>query len=178
MNKLEYIVIHCSDTPEGRDNTAADIVHWHTGPWPNRGWRRPGYSDVVELDGTLVKIWGYNNDGWVQGDEVTNGARGYNTRSRHICYIGGRDLAGQPKDTRTPEQFETLARYCIRAKLDHPEVEIVGHNDLNRAKACPSFDVKKWFARVWEDYKRRLDQGDFYSLEIPKTGEDIYVRRF
>lgn len=151
MKKLKYLVVHCSATPEGRGIKAETIKLWHTHPKPvGNGWRVPGYSDIIELDGTVVNIVDYNNDGWVQLDEVTNGARGYNSESRHICYVGGIDITGDPKDTRTFAQSISLQEYCMKLKIDNPDMEVIGHNDLNPNKACPSFNVKEWFKELWE----------------------------
>lgn len=170
---LQYLVLHCTATPEGRNIKADDVIAWHTAAPPvGFGWRRPGYSNIVELDGTLVNIRHYNNDGWVQADERTNGARGYNDISRHICYVGGLDKYGKPKDTRTAMQLETLEKYCIATRLGHPHVEIIGHHDLNPGKACPGFDVKKWFADVWEAYERNVGLGSIGNLD-PKTERRI-----
>ena len=49
-----------------------------------------------------------------------------------------------PKDTRTALQRSEMARYIREFHKRHPKVRIVGHRDLNRAKACPSFDVSAW----------------------------------
>lgn len=173
MKPLEYLVIHCSATPEGRNVKADDVVAWHTAAPPvGFGWQRPGYSNIVELDGTMVNLRAYNNDGWVQADERTNGVKGYNDVSRHICYIGGEDKYGKPKDTRTAQQIETLAQYCIITKLGNPDVKVIGHNDLNPAKACPAFDVKQWFSQVWEEYQRQVRLGNIGNLD-PKTERRI-----
>jgi N-acetylmuramoyl-L-alanine amidase len=31
-NKLNYLVLHCTATPEGRPVTKEDIIRWHTNP--------------------------------------------------------------------------------------------------------------------------------------------------
>ena len=49
MRHIKRIIIHCSDTPEGRDDTAADIDRWHRA----KGWDGIGYHYVVRLDGTI-----------------------------------------------------------------------------------------------------------------------------
>lgn len=120
------------------------------------GWRRRGYSRIWMLDGTEVQTAYYNNDGWVQDDEVTNGAAGYNRESRHVCYVGGTEKNNiyVAKDTRTQAQQKAMTSYCIKTKREHPHIEIIGHHDLNPGKACPSFDVKVWFKKIWSDYNR------------------------
>ncbi len=57
MGKLNYLVIHCTASPEGAALTKDDIIRMHTNPkhLGGRGWNRPGYSDIVYLDGELVK---------------------------------------------------------------------------------------------------------------------------
>ena len=59
-----------------------------------------------------------------------------------ICYEGGLDIRGQPADTRTLAQKETLQRLLERLKEDYPEARVVGHRDLPGVKkACPCFEV-------------------------------------
>ena len=146
--KLENLVIHCTATPEGREVKASDIRAWHTDPKPRgRGWAQVGYTELIELDGTIVQLVNNNNDNIVDGFEITNGATGYNSVSRHIVYAGGCDATMQPKDTRTPAQTEALKRFCLDFHAKHPSVKIIGHNDLAN-KACPSFDVAVWLNSI------------------------------
>ena len=55
---------------------------------------------------------------------------------------------GKPKDTRTWEQKAALAAYGTDFHHRFPQVRIVGHNELNPRKACPSFDVQKWLQSI------------------------------
>ncbi len=148
MAKLQYLVIHCTATPEGREVSAADIRRWHTSPLPaGRGWRQVGYTDLFHLDGSVERLVDNNEDANVDPWEVTNGAAGYNSISRHIVYAGGCDAGMKPKDTRTSAQREALKRYVLDFHAKHPNVRIVGHNQL-AAKACPSFDVPQWLESI------------------------------
>lgn len=149
MGKLKYLVIHCTATPEGREVTSDEICHWHTDPVSQggRGWRQVGYTDMIHLDGTVERLVDNNEDGNVDPWEITNGAAGYNGVSRHVVYVGGVDLNGTPKDTRTPEQWVALEAYVESFHERFPDVRIVGHNEL-AAKACPSFDVQEWLASM------------------------------
>lgn len=150
MAKLRYLVIHCTATPEGRAVSSSDIRHWHTDPVSKggRGWRQVGYTDMVHLDGRIERLVNNNEDANVDPWELTNGARGYNAVSRHVVYVGGVDKQGKPKDTRTLLQRSELARYVREFHRRHPDVKIVGHRDLDKGKACPSFDVKKWLKEI------------------------------
>lgn len=151
MKRLTLLVIHCTDTPEGREVSAADIRRWHTLPVSQggRGWKQVGYTDMFYLDGHRERLVDNNEDGWVDPWEVTNGAAGYNSVARHIVYVGGRSsIGGTPSDTRTPAQREAMAQYVTDFHRRFPDVRIVGHNELNPAKACPSFDVQRWLKQI------------------------------
>lgn len=150
MARLKYLVIHCTATPDGREVSAADIRRWHTSPVSQggRGWKQVGYTDLVHLDGKVERLVGNNEDANVDAWEVTNGAAGYNSVSRHIVYAGGCDRQMQPKDTRTAAQKEALASYVRDFHRRFPNVRIVGHRELNSGKACPSFDVQKWLKEI------------------------------
>lgn len=149
MGKLTYLVIHCTDTPEGREVSSAEIRAWHTAPTSKggRGWRQVGYTDMVHLDGRVERLVENNEDAYVDDWEITNGVKGYNSISRHIVYVGGRTRAGKLADTRTAAQKAALADYVRDFHNKHPQVKIVGHRDL-AAKACPCFDVASWLKEI------------------------------
>ena len=149
MAELKYLVIHCTATPEGRDVTPEDIRQWHTSPVSagGRGWKQVGYTDLIRLDGTVERLVNNNEDANVDPWEITNGAKGYNSISRHIVYAGGCDKSNKPKDTRTAAQEKALVAYVKDFHRRHPSVRIIGHNEI-AAKACPSFDVQKWLKSI------------------------------
>lgn len=149
-NRLKYLVIHCTATPEGRDVTSDEIRRWHTDPVSKggRGWKQVGYTDLIHLDGTVERLVANNEDANVDPWEITNGAKGYNTVSRHIVYVGGLASDGKTaKDTRTGEQKEALKQYVLDFRKRFPDVRIIGHNEI-AAKACPSFDVQEWLKEI------------------------------
>ena len=151
--ELKYLVIHCTATPEGREVTSAEIRRWHTSPKSagGRGWKQVGYTDLIHLDGSVERLVKNNEDAWVDDWEITNGAVGYNSVSRHIVYAGGCAKDGKtPKDTRTAAQKATLERYVKDFHRRHPKVRIIGHGEV-AAKACPSFDVQKWLRSIGID---------------------------
>lgn len=150
MARIKYLVIHCTATPEGREVSADDIRRWHTAPVSEggRGWRQVGYTDMIHLDGRVERLVDNNEDANVDPLEITNGAKGYNSVSRHVVYVGGVASDGKtPKDTRTAEQQAALEAYVESFHERFPDVRIVGHNEL-AAKACPSFDVRLWLASM------------------------------
>lgn len=147
--ELKYLVIHCTATAEGREVTSSEIRHWHTDPVSKggRGWRQVGYTDMIHLDGTVERLVKNNEDARVDSWEITNGAKGYNSVSRHVVYVGGCDKRLKPKDTRTAAQKAALKAYVLDFHRRFPKVKIIGHCEL-AAKACPSFDVKKWLKEI------------------------------
>ncbi|MBV6653230.1 MAG: N-acetylmuramoyl-L-alanine amidase [Mameliella sp.] len=146
--KIKYLVIHCTATPANRVVTPAQIRRWHTSPKPRgRGWSRVGYSDMVLLSGEVVNLAPYNDDKFVDQWEVTYGARGFNSVSRHVVYVGGTNSRLRPKDTRTKRQKKALAAYVYEFLYHNPEAKVVGHNQL-ADKACPSFDVPQWLKSI------------------------------
>jgi hypothetical protein len=146
--KIKYLVIHCTDTPAGREVTAEDIISWHCQPASKggRGWKQVGYAALVMLDGSVHEFVSDNGDDVVDPWEVTNGAAGYNDVSKHVCYAGGKG-----GDTRTFAQKESLGEYVRNFVRLHPTVKVCGHCQLDGRKSCPSFDVSGWLRGVGVD---------------------------
>jgi N-acetylmuramoyl-L-alanine amidase len=152
-NGYHLLFLHCAATPEGRNNTAADIVAFHTLPVAHggRGWSRPGYSDIIELSGKLVNIHPYNDDDLIHSWEVTWGVHGstlLNRNARHVCYIGGMTVdLRNVKDTRTDGQLMTMYDYIWDNLKLNPKLIIAGHNQVQK-KGCPSFDVPNYLRSI------------------------------
>lgn len=147
---LQFLVIHCTATPEGREVSSDEIRRWHTGPVceGGRGWKQVGYTDMIHLNGKVERLVDNNEDAIVDSWEITNGAKGYNGISRHIVYVGGlASDAKTPKDTRTVDQLRVMKAYVTAFHKRFPNVRIIGHNEI-AAKACPSFDVRKWLETI------------------------------
>lgn len=135
MSKLKYLVIHCTYTPEGREVSRQDIERWHL---EERGWSRVGYSDMIHLDGSLENLVPFDQNDEVGVWEITNGAKGYNSISRHIVYVGGHKF-----NAINEKQIRTLAIYCYYTVLRHPGIKIIGHNQVSN-KSCPNFNVSEF----------------------------------
>ena len=155
MSKYKYLIIHCSATKEGVNIKPEQIVDWHTGK-NGRGWSRVGYSDVITLDGALHNLHYSENsnpyDDYIEYDEMTWGVKGINKYSKHVCYIGGLDSDGNPKNTMTNEQKGTLEIYLKHELLRHPDLLVAGHNQFSK-KACPSFFVPNYCKSLGIDIK-------------------------
>lgn len=134
--KTEYIVIHCAATRPSQNIGAHDIDKWHR----ERGFSSIGYNYVICRDGTL-------EEGRAKG-EVGAHAKGYNSVSVGICLVGGvsEEDFRVAENNFTGKQFAVLESILRFLKLDYPNAKIVGHNELDPKKACPSFNVQKWLA--------------------------------
>ena len=111
-----------------------------------RGWDRLGYSDLIQRDGTIENLTPYNGDNLVETHEMTWGAAGINSISRHLCLVEGRTprlLSGTFPFFKifTEAQFTTLIGYCKQFIKDHPDCKIIGHYFVSDYKTCPNFDV-------------------------------------
>jgi len=142
--RIKYLVIHCTDTPEGREVTRKDIYDWHI---VGRGWSRLGYSDMIHINGFLENLTPYDDDSLVENHEMTWGVKGINAISRHIVYVGGTDKHLKPTDTRTEAQKQTMKDYVRFMVHRYPWILIAGHN-LFANKACPCFDWANWLRDI------------------------------
>jgi N-acetylmuramoyl-L-alanine amidase len=133
--KIKYLTIHCAATPEGRDNSAAEVRAWDIARFG-----QPSYHHVIELDGEAVR----HLEDSERGAHVARN----NTGNIGICYVGGTttlNSGAKAKDTRTQPQKQTMARLVREYKVKYPGLIILGHNEwIGVNKACPSFTVRDW----------------------------------
>jgi len=150
---IDSIVIHCSATPEGKDIKAKDIEKEHI----KRGFKRIGYNYVIDLDGTVEVGRPLTMDGAHCNTAGLSGMA-YNKHSIGICYVGGLDKNGKPKDTRTDAQkaamhklvWELFDKYDIMDVLGHRDAspDLDGDGEIEPSeyiKSCPCFDVRAEF---------------------------------
>lgn len=149
MSTLKYLVIHCTATQGGKSVTSQQIRDWHTKPASEggRGWKQVGYTDIFHINGGVERLVQNNEDGVVDPWEITNGATGINSMSRHVVYVGGIDMKGKPCDTRNQAQLEAMKRYVLEFVRKNPTIKVAGHNQF-APKACPSFDVATWLKSI------------------------------
>ncbi len=130
----KQIFVHCSATPETMDIGAKDIDRWHK----NRGWAGIGYHIVIRRDGRYElgrKL-----------DTMGAHAYGHNRDSVAICLVGGVDRNNAPEANFTDSQWQTLRLVIEQLQDAYGDIPVRGHNEVS-AKACPSFDVKEWWAK-------------------------------
>jgi N-acetyl-anhydromuramyl-L-alanine amidase AmpD len=134
MRHITLIVIHCSAVKPDQQSSAAQIDSWHR----QRGFHLGiGYHYVIRRDGTLEM----GRPEYMVGAHCKN----HNQHSIGVCYEGGLNARGDPADTRTPQQRETLRQLINELRERYPKAIVVGHHNLNPLKACPCFDAVKEF---------------------------------
>lgn len=126
MKKHPGIVIHCSDSPQGRGDNVDTIRRWHV---EGNGWSDIGYHYVILEDGFVE-----------EGRDIDKSgahAKGYNDYIG-ICLIG--------IDSFTAKQFQSLAN-LVKGLMDNytiPLSKVIGHYDVSHTKTCPNFNVGDW----------------------------------
>ena len=135
-DSVSFIIIHCSATRETQDYTPEQLKRDHMA----RGFIDVGYHFYIRKDGTVTQHR--------KLDEVGAHCRPFNRCSIGVCYEGGLDANGKPKDTRTLKQRASLVGLILDLKQKFPKAVIRGHNEMPGAvpKACPCFKPSKEFA--------------------------------
>ena len=126
MRNIKQIIVHCSATKEGQDFKAKDIKRWHL----ERGFSDIGYHYVVDLDGTIEEGRSL--------ELIGAHTKGQNRDSIGICYIGGIDVSGEPKDTRTTQQKAALWLLIKKLRERFGNIPVYPHYKYS-AKTCPCF---------------------------------------
>ena len=135
-DSVSYLIIHCSATRESQDYTPEQLKHDHLA----RGFIDVGYHFYIRKDGTVTQHRRLN--------EVGAHCRPFNRCSIGVCYEGGLDANGKPKDTRTLKQRASLIALVLDLHRQFPNAVIRGHNEMPGAtiKECPNFRPSKEFA--------------------------------
>ena len=128
MRELDSVILHCSDTPDGKEYTLEDINRWHK----RRGFKDPntgipcGYHYLIYVTGKVV-----------QGRPLGSvGAHtlGHNKRSIGICYIG--------REKMNAAQVASLCSLLKQLKKDYKGLKIYGHYEFDKKKTCPNQDME------------------------------------
>ena len=135
-DSVRYLIVHCSATRETQDYTAEQLKCDHLA----RGFIDVGYHFYIRRDGTVTQHR--------RLDEVGAHCRPFNRCSIGICYEGGLDANGKPKDTRTLKQRASLIGLLLDLHRKFPKALIRGHNEMPGAvpKACPCYKPSKEYA--------------------------------
>ena len=150
------IMIHCLATPPswGRGKHAeqmlVEVRDWHV---RGRGWSAEAYAEIIDYEGVRAKGRDLNDDGNTF-DDTGAGASGHNRDTIHIALAGGKwedgrwgEATDKFSDHFTPAQDKALREAIAEINaLAGRELKVIGHNEVNPSKGCPSFNVQKWLA--------------------------------
>ncbi len=146
MNKWENVIIHHSASEFGN---ARLIKEWHI----ERGWRDIGYhfvilngrpysnwrKPIVPLIGSIEMGRPFNDDEWVQNNEIGAHALGYNYNSIGVCLIHGTKF----EEAQIEKLFELC--YFLGDKFSIGINSFFGHYEKDKKKPdCPGFDMDKF----------------------------------
>ena len=136
-DSVRFLVLHCSASRCNQDYSVEQLRRDHKA----RGFYDIGYHFYIRKDGTMTQHRKLL--------EVGAHARPYNRCSIGICYEGGLDEQGKPRNTMTTEQETRLIDLFRNLKILFPKAKIVGHRDLpgTTPKECPCLDAGSWAAR-------------------------------
>ena len=128
MRKINSIYIHCSDTPNGRDDKMEDIRGWHLA----KGWSDVGYHFVIEIDGNIAKGRPVRR----MGAHV----KSQNPNSIGVCLVG--------RDEFNRNQIESLIKLINDLHEEYGRIAVLGHYESDSSKTCPNIDMPK-FREEW-----------------------------
>ena len=131
--EIKLLVIHCSATRCNVSFTPEQLEQCHR----QRGFSGIGYHFYITRDGVVHPCRPLAEPG--------AHAKGFNLHSIGICYEGGLDEKGTPKDTRTRLQRAALYDLILILKQTFPQARVLGHYQLSADihKACPCFDAER-----------------------------------
>ncbi|CDD97872.1 putative uncharacterized protein [Bacteroides intestinalis CAG:315] len=151
MRTVHLIVIHCSATKENETFTEMELEKSHR----QRGLNGIGYHYYIRRDGNIKSTRPVRKPG--------AHARGHNLDSIAICYEGGLNQRGVPKDTRTEWQKHSMIVLIRTLLTDFPMCHICGHRDLPQIlddnsliepeswlEECPCFDAAREYGYLRE----------------------------
>lgn len=152
---IDAIMVHCTADREGTNKTMEDVRAHHL----SLGWVDIGYNYIIELDGTVKKGRSLDIDGAHCSYKGSSGVP-YNKHSIGVCYIGGTDKNGNPKDTRTEKQKQAMHKLIKELCEQYNIKEVIGHRDVSPdqngdgvisswewGKQCPCFDAIPEFSQ-------------------------------
>ena len=136
-----HFMIHATDTSPTYNMTRKDLDKWHI---IENKWLRYGYAMLIERIKGLDILIPFDRDDVIDSWEISNGARGWNGRTKHIAWAGGKGTDGKAEYNMTTIQESCLTTVCRLIVMLYPQIKLIGHNQVHPTKYCPSFDVRKY----------------------------------
>lgn len=117
-----------------------------------RDWNRLGYSDIIHREGPSENLTPYNDNIFIENHEMTWGAAGINSVSRHVVLEGGwhdgiKEGIWSFDMLYTTNQFQKVVHFINENLKLYPWIKIIGHNQVS-GKTCPNFRVNPFLDMV------------------------------
>lgn len=126
---VNFIVVHATGHKSGRPVNERDVFR----QWRLRGFSGIGVHFLITRAGSVICTRSLETAGF----HVTGGR---NSESVGVAYVGGRNQAGDPADTRTADQRDALEKVLAALRKVFPGGEIVGADHF----APTSVDPYTW----------------------------------
>lgn len=130
----DAIFVHCSATKPSMNWGVREVRQSHK----ERGFLDVGYHFIIKRDGTV--------EAGREESAIGSHAKGYNHNSIGVCLIGGVDDRMKMEANFTPAQMAALRSLLVELLAKYPGSVLRAHHDV-APKACPSFDLKRWWEK-------------------------------
>lgn len=130
----DAIFVHCSATKPTQDIGVREVRQWHK----EQGWMDIGYHYVIRRDGTV--------EAGREESAVGSHVKDFNSTSVGVCLVGGIDAKGKHEANFTPAQMQSLRSLLVTLLAKYEGSILRAHHDV-APKACPSFDLKRWWEK-------------------------------
>lgn len=135
---IKYLVLHTAGSSER--STPASLTRFFFNERDGSGWNTGGYHWIVGRKGKATRIY--------SDDIETNGAKGINSNSIHLNWIGGFSPDGAPLNFNiTKGQIFTFKRLIKKYIETYPDIKVLGHNQISN-KSCPLFSVPTYLEQI------------------------------
>lgn len=128
------IFVHCTATKPHQDIGVREVRQWHK----EQGWLDVGYHFIIRKDGTV--------EPGRDESAVGSHAKGHNHNSIGVCLVGGINDKGDFEANFTPQQMQSLRTLLTELMEKYPSALLKAHHDV-APKACPSFDLQRWWTK-------------------------------
>lgn len=174
MNKVEFIVLHCTASPDSGTHDWEAVRRFHKDV---RGYSDIGYHYGVELVGAQYEVLRGRAPN-VPGAHCR--AQAMNNRSLGVCMVGGDPKTGFGPDYPLPdEQRDVTVQLCADLCIEYglTAAAVRGHGELDPRKTCPGIgvDMNAFRADVTEAMERKTIGHGKPSLrsEIRAVSDDL-----
>lgn len=130
----DAIFVHCSATKPSMNWGVREVRQSHK----ERGFLDVGYHFIIKRDGTV--------EAGREESSIGSHAKGYNHNSIGVCLIGGVNDRMKPEANFTPAQMAALRSLLVTLLAKYEGSVLRAHHDV-APKACPSFDLKRWWEK-------------------------------